>query len=106
MPLCVSRFKDIDPETGIGTAQTSSKEVYPVHIILENKDGIQGSCPVFRERSDITKHVRSESLTALVSLEEALERLVVGILTEETKKQYTKPRKVVIMSKKRNQSEL
>ncbi|XP_035036603.2 general transcription factor 3C polypeptide 1 [Hippoglossus stenolepis] len=71
------RFKDIDPETGIGTAQTFSeknKEVYPVHIILENKDGIQGSCPVFRERSDITKHVRSESLTPLVSLEEALER--------------------------------
>ncbi|XP_040892530.1 general transcription factor 3C polypeptide 1 [Toxotes jaculatrix] len=71
------RFKDIDPETGIETAQKSSgtkKDVYPVHIILENKDGIQGSCVFFKERTDITKHVRSKSLTTLVSLEEALER--------------------------------
>nr|XP_019958712.1 PREDICTED: general transcription factor 3C polypeptide 1 [Paralichthys olivaceus] len=71
------RYKDIDPETGMGTAETFSenkKDIYPVHIILENKNGIQGSCPVFKERTDITKHVRSKSLTALVSLEEALER--------------------------------
>ncbi|XP_040001751.1 general transcription factor 3C polypeptide 1 [Xiphias gladius] len=71
------RFKDIDPETGIETAHKfpdTKKDVYPVHIILENKDGIQGSCAVFKERKDITKHVRAKSLTALVNLEEALER--------------------------------
>ena len=79
MPVCDFRFKDIDPETGIETAQTcpdKKRDVYPVHIILENKDGIQGSCAVFKERTDVTKHVRSKSLTALVNLEEALERLV------------------------------
>ncbi|XP_071360613.1 general transcription factor 3C polypeptide 1 [Trachinotus anak] len=71
------RFKDIDPETGIETPQTfpeKKKDVYPVHIILENKDGLQGSCVFFKERTDITKHVRSKSLTTLVNLEEALER--------------------------------
>ncbi|XP_027139206.1 general transcription factor 3C polypeptide 1 isoform X2 [Larimichthys crocea] len=71
------RFKDIDPETGIETALTFSdirKDVYPIHIILENKDGIQGSCAFFKQRTDITKQVRSKSLTPLVNLQEALER--------------------------------
>uniref|UniRef100_A0A3B4UME3 Ral transcription factor IIIC subunit 1 n=1 Tax=Seriola dumerili TaxID=41447 RepID=A0A3B4UME3_SERDU len=71
------RFKDTDPEAGTETAQKfpeRKKDVYPVHIILENKDGIQGSCAFFIDRIDITKHVRSKSLTALVKLEEALER--------------------------------
>ncbi|XP_050926445.1 LOW QUALITY PROTEIN: general transcription factor 3C polypeptide 1 [Lates calcarifer] len=71
------RFKNIDPETGIVTAQKfcdRKKDVYPVHIILENKEGIQGSCAFFTERKDITKHVRSKSLTALINLGEALER--------------------------------
>uniref|UniRef100_A0A8C4I934 General transcription factor 3C polypeptide 1 n=1 Tax=Dicentrarchus labrax TaxID=13489 RepID=A0A8C4I934_DICLA len=71
------RFKDIDQETGFDTKQTISetwKDVYPVHIILENKDGIQGSCALFKQRTDVTKHVRSKSLSPLVNLEEALER--------------------------------
>lgn len=77
MLVHVSRYKDIDPETGIQTAKTfvkGKKEIYPVGIILENKDGIQGSCALFSKRKDITKHVRSKSLTPLVSLEGALER--------------------------------
>ncbi|XP_029312111.1 general transcription factor 3C polypeptide 1 isoform X2 [Cottoperca gobio] len=71
------RFKDIDPETGIETTQRFSdtrKDVYPVHIILENKNGIQGSCAFFKERTDITKLVCSKSLTPLLNLQEALER--------------------------------
>ncbi|XP_047435192.1 general transcription factor 3C polypeptide 1-like [Mugil cephalus] len=70
------RFKDIDPETGIEIRQKfsdSPKDIYPVHIIQENKDGIQGSCALFKERKDVTKQVRSKTLTPLVSLEEALE---------------------------------
>lgn len=79
MHVCVFRFKDIDPETGIETTQRFSdtrKDAYPVHIILENKDGIQGSCALFKQRTDVTKHVRSKSLTPLVDLQEALERFV------------------------------
>ncbi|KAK2918687.1 general transcription factor 3C polypeptide 1 [Channa argus] len=71
------RYKDIDPDTGIETTETFSevkKEIYPVHIIVENKDGIQGSCALFSERKDVTKHIRSKSLAPLVNLKEALER--------------------------------
>ena len=74
--MCVFRFKDIDPETGIETTRKfceTRKDIYPIHI-LENKDGIQGSCALFKERTDITKHVRSKTLTPLLNLQEALER--------------------------------
>ncbi|XP_068582952.1 general transcription factor 3C polypeptide 1 [Cebidichthys violaceus] len=71
------RFKGIDPETGIETTQKFSeprKEVYPIHITVENKDGIQGSCALFKERTDVTQQVRSKSLAPLLNLQEALER--------------------------------
>ncbi|XP_042341203.1 general transcription factor 3C polypeptide 1 [Plectropomus leopardus] len=71
------RFKDIDPDTGIEKTQKftdTRKDIYPVHIILENKNGIQGSCVFFKERKDITEHVRSKTLTPLLNLQEALER--------------------------------
>lgn len=77
--LCIIRFEDIDPETGIEITQNFSgatKDIYPIHIV-ENKDGIQGSCALYKQRKDITKHVRSTSLTPLVNLQEAMERFVV-----------------------------
>ncbi|KAM9857030.1 general transcription factor 3C polypeptide 1 [Aulostomus maculatus] len=64
------RFKETNSEAGTDTV----RDIYPIHILLENKDGIQGSCALFKERKDITKHIRSKSFTALISLEEALER--------------------------------
>ncbi|CAK6972755.1 general transcription factor 3C polypeptide 1-like [Scomber scombrus] len=66
------RFKESDSETASDAAQR--KDVYPVQIVPENKDGIQGSCALFKERRDVTKQVRSKSATPLVSLEEALKR--------------------------------
>lgn len=79
------RFNSIDPDTGIETAQEFSearKEVYPIHITVENKDGIQGSCALFKERTDVTQHVRSKSLAPLLNLQEALERFVELEFTE------------------------
>ncbi|CAJ1053996.1 general transcription factor 3C polypeptide 1 [Xyrichtys novacula] len=73
----IDRFKDTDPETGTEITQNFSdlrKDVYPVHIILENKDGIQGSCATFNERTDITKLIRSKSLTPILTLQQAFER--------------------------------
>uniref|UniRef100_A0A3B3H9T5 Uncharacterized protein n=1 Tax=Oryzias latipes TaxID=8090 RepID=A0A3B3H9T5_ORYLA len=35
------------------------KDIYSLHVIPENKDGIQGSCNFFKERKDITKQIRS-----------------------------------------------
>lgn len=52
------------------------KDTYPVHVIPENEDGIQGSCAFFKERKDVTKEVRSVSLTPLMNLEEAVEKFV------------------------------
>lgn len=72
------RFDDIDPETGIEITQSFSetfKDIYPIHI-LENTDGIQGSCEFFTRRTDVTKHIRSKSVTPLLNLQEALERFV------------------------------
>lgn len=65
--VCVFRFDDVDPETGIEITQSFSetmKDIYPIHII-ENEDGIQGSCALLKQRTDITKHVRSKSLKDL-----------------------------------------
>lgn len=75
---CVFRFKHIDPDTGIETRQKfsdSRKDVYPISMV-QNKEGIQGSCVLFKQRKDVTKNVRSESLTPIVNLQEAFERFV------------------------------
>ncbi|KAM3864620.1 general transcription factor 3C polypeptide 1 [Diretmus argenteus] len=69
------RFTEIDPDTGIQTADKFSytKDVYPVRIV-EDKNGIQGSCFFYKERRDITKHVRPKALSEFLSLEEAFKR--------------------------------
>uniref|UniRef100_I3IU78 Ral transcription factor IIIC subunit 1 n=1 Tax=Oreochromis niloticus TaxID=8128 RepID=I3IU78_ORENI len=76
--VLTDRFKDIDAETGIEVTDSftdTPKDIYPIDVVPENKDGIQGSCAFFKTRKDVTKQVRSKSLlTPLVSLNEALER--------------------------------
>lgn len=76
--LCI-RFEDVDPETGIEMKfnVVPPKDVYPIDIV-ENKAGIQGSCALYKRRTDVSRHVRSTSLTPLVSLQEATDRLVVA----------------------------
>lgn len=76
--LLLLRFDNIDPETGFEIKQSYNerfKDVYPIHIV-ENRDGIQGSCAFFTQRTDVTKHIRSKSFTPLLSLQEVMERLV------------------------------
>uniref|UniRef100_A0A1A7X0R7 General transcription factor IIIC, polypeptide 1, alpha 220kDa n=1 Tax=Iconisemion striatum TaxID=60296 RepID=A0A1A7X0R7_9TELE len=70
------RFKSLDPDTGIEreTISIQRRDVYSVHVIPENKDGIQGSCAFFKQRKDITKQIRSKSLTPVLNLEEALKK--------------------------------
>uniref|UniRef100_A0A8C2WE14 General transcription factor 3C polypeptide 1 n=1 Tax=Cyclopterus lumpus TaxID=8103 RepID=A0A8C2WE14_CYCLU len=70
------RFKNIDSETDIDITQRFSdtrKDIYPIIITLEDKDGLQGSCAL-QERTDVTQHLRSESLAPLLNLKEALEK--------------------------------
>ncbi|XP_061882578.1 general transcription factor 3C polypeptide 1-like isoform X1 [Entelurus aequoreus] len=64
------RFKHALESGSIG----DRKDVYPVHILQENKDGIQGSCALFHQRKDVTSRVRSQSLAPLVSVDEAFKK--------------------------------
>ncbi|NWH66888.1 TF3C1 factor, partial [Geococcyx californianus] len=71
------RYEEIDPETGILETKRDpilSDDIYPVHMILDNKDGIQGSCQYFKERVDITDQIRSKDLQPYYTYTAAFEK--------------------------------
>ncbi|XP_036268902.1 general transcription factor 3C polypeptide 1 isoform X1 [Pipistrellus kuhlii] len=71
------RYEEIDLETGILESKRDPdplEDVYPIHMILENKDGIQGSCRYFKERKNITNDIRTKSLQPLCTMVEAFGR--------------------------------
>ncbi|KAM6166644.1 general transcription factor 3C polypeptide 1 isoform 2-T2 [Erethizon dorsatum] len=71
------RYEEIDLETGILESRrdpVSLEDVYPIHMVLENKDGIQGSCQYFKERKNITNNIRTKSLQPCCTMMEAFDR--------------------------------
>uniref|UniRef100_A0A8C0WLD1 General transcription factor 3C polypeptide 1 n=1 Tax=Castor canadensis TaxID=51338 RepID=A0A8C0WLD1_CASCN len=71
------RYEEIDLETGILESRRDPvplEDVYPIHMILENKDGIQGSCRYFKERKNITNNIRTKSLQPRCTMAEAFDR--------------------------------
>ncbi|XP_064886796.1 general transcription factor 3C polypeptide 1 isoform X1 [Columba livia] len=71
------RYEEIDLETGILETKrhpVPSDDIYPVHMILDNKDGIQGSCQYFKERVDITDQIRTKDLQPCCTYVEAVEK--------------------------------
>ncbi|XP_005405198.1 PREDICTED: general transcription factor 3C polypeptide 1 [Chinchilla lanigera] len=71
------RYEEIDLETGILESRRDPvplEDVYPIHMILENKDGIQGSCQYFKERKNITNNIRTKSLQPRCTMMEAFDR--------------------------------
>ncbi|XP_074962233.1 general transcription factor 3C polypeptide 1 isoform X3 [Phalacrocorax aristotelis] len=71
------RYEEIDLETGILETKRDpvpSDDIYPVHMILDNKDGIQGSCQYFKERVDITDQIRRKDLQPCYTYTEAVEK--------------------------------
>ncbi|NXG68889.1 TF3C1 factor, partial [Baryphthengus martii] len=71
------RYEEIDLETGILETKRDpvpSDDIYPVHMILDNKDGIQGSCQYFKERVDITDQIRRKDLQPCCTYVEAVEK--------------------------------
>ncbi|KFZ51116.1 General transcription factor 3C polypeptide 1, partial [Antrostomus carolinensis] len=71
------RYEEIDLETGILETKRDpvpSDDIYPVHMILDNKDGIQGSCQYFKERIDITDQIRRKDLQPCYTYVEAVEK--------------------------------
>ncbi|XP_040829101.1 general transcription factor 3C polypeptide 1 [Ochotona curzoniae] len=71
------RYEEIDLETGILESRRDPvplEDVYPIHMILENKDGIQGSCRYFKERKNITNDIRTKALQPRCTMAEAFDR--------------------------------
>ncbi|KAM9179444.1 general transcription factor 3C polypeptide 1 [Mergus octosetaceus] len=71
------RYEEIDLETGILETKRDPvplDDIYPVHMVLDNKDGIQGSCRYFKERVDITDQVRRKDLQPCYTYTEAVEK--------------------------------
>ncbi|NXX39048.1 TF3C1 factor, partial [Tricholaema leucomelas] len=71
------RYEEIDLETGVVETKrdpVKADDIYPVHMILDNKDGIQGSCQYFKERIDITDQIRREDLQPCYAYIEAVEK--------------------------------
>ncbi|NXT02834.1 TF3C1 factor, partial [Jacana jacana] len=70
-------YEEIDLETGILETKRDpipSDDIYPVHMVLDNKDGIQGSCQYFKERVDITDQIRKKDLQPCYTYTEAVEK--------------------------------
>ncbi|XP_038618303.1 general transcription factor 3C polypeptide 1 isoform X2 [Tachyglossus aculeatus] len=75
--LLHDRYEEIDLETGILESRRdpgSLEDAYPIRMILDHKDGIQGSCQYFNERVDITDQIRTASLQPTCTLTEAFNR--------------------------------
>ncbi|XP_061082506.1 general transcription factor 3C polypeptide 1 [Conger conger] len=78
--ILFDRFSEIDPETGIqeirraSPSQDIQEDPYPVKVIQENEDGIQGSCQYFEERKHITSQVRTIDFKPCQSLEDAIDK--------------------------------
>ncbi|XP_075755286.1 general transcription factor 3C polypeptide 1 isoform X1 [Pelodiscus sinensis] len=71
------RYEEIDLETGILETKRDPvplDDIYPVHMILDNKDGIQGSCQYFKERLNYTDQIRTKDLQPCYTYTEAYEK--------------------------------
>ncbi|XP_067859493.1 general transcription factor 3C polypeptide 1 isoform X2 [Heptranchias perlo] len=71
------RYEEIDPETGIQETRrdpTPRDDIYPVCIISDNKDGIQGSCQYFNKRKNLSAQIRTQQYKSCCMLDEAVKR--------------------------------
>ncbi|KAG8432890.1 hypothetical protein GDO86_017230 [Hymenochirus boettgeri] len=78
-PLAISdRYEGIDCDPAILKVKDSfTEDIYPVHIVSENKDGIQGSCQFFKQRVLLTNQFRTQSSTYEKTLQRWGEKLVI-----------------------------
>ncbi|XP_041432437.1 general transcription factor 3C polypeptide 1 isoform X2 [Xenopus laevis] len=75
----VNRYEgtDCDPIVLKAKKGPCFEDIYPVHIVSENKDGIQGSCQFFEERILLTDQLRTHNFTCKQALERWGEKLVI-----------------------------
>ncbi|OXB74520.1 UNVERIFIED_CONTAM: hypothetical protein H355_001902 [Colinus virginianus] len=77
----LDRYEEIDLETGILETKRDPlplDDIYPVHMVLDDKDGLQGSCQYFKERVDVTDQIRRKDLQPCCSYAEAVEKVDAG----------------------------
>lgn len=63
--FCCLRYEEIDLETGILETKRDPvplEDIYPVHMLLDDSSGLQGSCQYYGERVDITDQIRTQDL--------------------------------------------
>ncbi|XP_062866959.1 general transcription factor 3C polypeptide 1 isoform X2 [Trichomycterus rosablanca] len=75
--ILYDRFSDIDPETGIQELRRSvsqQQDVYPVSVIKDDPQGVQGSCLYYRERKDVGALIRTETRAPKLTLQGALKK--------------------------------
>ncbi|XP_072275266.1 general transcription factor 3C polypeptide 1 [Pyxicephalus adspersus] len=65
-PLVIyNRYEEFqyDPSVLKPKADSRPEDIYPVHTILDNKNGIQGSCRFFEERVSVGEYLRKHLMT-------------------------------------------
>ncbi|KAM6423805.1 general transcription factor 3C polypeptide 1 isoform 2-T2 [Liasis olivaceus] len=74
--LLFDRYEEIDLETGILETKRDPVplgDIYPVHMILDDSEGVQGSCQYLKERLDVTDQIRTKDMQLCCTYTEAYE---------------------------------
>ncbi|XP_068100737.1 general transcription factor 3C polypeptide 1 [Hyperolius riggenbachi] len=76
--MLINRYEGSEWDPSVLKAkELNTEEIYPVHIINENKNGIQGSCQFFKQRILVSELVRKEPLTCEDAVAKWGEKLVI-----------------------------
>ncbi|XP_056392115.1 general transcription factor 3C polypeptide 1 [Hyla sarda] len=77
-PLVISdRYEEQDLGPHRVKGGSSSEDIYPFHIVADNKHGLQGSCQYFKERILVTELIQAESITCEGAMDRWREKLVI-----------------------------
>ncbi|XP_071976894.1 general transcription factor 3C polypeptide 1 isoform X2 [Engystomops pustulosus] len=57
--------------------ESHCEDIYPFHVVAENKSGIQGSCQYFLERILVTEIIRTQSISCEAAIDKWGEKLVI-----------------------------
>ncbi|XP_069839754.1 general transcription factor 3C polypeptide 1 [Dendropsophus ebraccatus] len=77
-PLVISnRYEGDDPGTVSVDGESTSEDIYPFHLVADNKHGIQGSCQYFQQRILVSAIIQDESITCEEAIGRWGEKLVI-----------------------------
>ncbi|KAM5153267.1 general transcription factor 3C polypeptide 1 [Mantella aurantiaca] len=79
-PLVIAnRYEELESDPSVLKAKLDSptEDIYPVHTIIDDKNGIQGSCRFFTERVSVAEHLRNHTMTCEEAIAKWGEKLVI-----------------------------